>query len=210
MKKLGITQRVEVIHDYGERRDCLDQQWHELSRALGYLCIPLPNIPSDYVEGLLDALDLDGLVLSGGNSLSSHEPEALNSAPERDRLESALIDQSIKRNIPLAGVCRGMQAINVHFGGDLSEISGHAGTRHRVTNTGDQWTCLRGEVNSYHNWAIAPADLADDLDALTYDSTGNIEAFIHKQNRISGIMWHPERETPFVSRDLELLTKFLS
>jgi hypothetical protein len=44
MKRLGITQRVENIHSYNERRDCLDQRWAALTFHLGYFPVPLSNI----------------------------------------------------------------------------------------------------------------------------------------------------------------------
>ena len=210
MKKLGVTQRVEVIHEYGERRDCLDQQWSLFAEALGYLCVPLPNIVPRLVPDLLDALQLDGILLSGGNSLSSHEPNASNVAPERDLFEGALIDEGIKRDIPVVGVCRGLQMMNVHFGGDLSPVSGHAGTRHLITQIEKLSECLPTEVNSYHDWTVGPNEIGNNLEALIQDSDGNIEAFKHVQHRLAAIMWHPERETPFNPKDIDFLTTLLT
>ena len=89
-KRIGLTQRVEVVPGYGERRDCLDQRWAGLMIGLGFCPIPLSNDVLD-VPAYLEALQMDGVVLTGGNDLV----EAAGSertAPERDRFEHLLLD----------------------------------------------------------------------------------------------------------------------
>lgn len=130
MKRLGITQRVEKINDYAEQRDCLDQRWASMALQLGYLPLPLPSIAIDQVPMLLDNLKLDGVLLSGGNSIASLNPADEDSSPERDAFELALLSESFDRKIPVVGICRGMQLINVKLGGRLSPINGHVAERH--------------------------------------------------------------------------------
>jgi putative glutamine amidotransferase len=72
MRRIGITQRVEVVEDYEERRDCLDQRWGPLLRSMGLLPIPLCNRIDD-VAGYVSALDLDGFLLTGGNDIAGVE-----------------------------------------------------------------------------------------------------------------------------------------
>jgi len=208
MKRLGITQRVENIHRYSERRDCLDQRWATMALHLGYLPLPLPNLATDQVPKLLDNLQLDGVLLSGGNSIASLEPESEDAAPERHRFESALLEQAIERKLPLIGVCRGMQLINFELGGRLSPISGHVAKRHSLTQEGD--VQIPEEVNSYHNWAIPRDGLAAELTPLAFDSAGNVEAFECSEKNLLGIMWHPEREQPVRALDVKLLKRYLS
>jgi N5-(cytidine 5'-diphosphoramidyl)-L-glutamine hydrolase len=209
MKRLGITQRVENIAAYSERRDCLDQRWSVLADELGYIPIPLPNIGNKSVSKLLDSLQLDAIILSGGNSITQLNPGALDVAPERDAFEIALINEASIRAIPILGVCRGMQMINLYCGGQLSTIKGHVAVRHKLNIAPEYSEYILETVNSYHNWAIKLSDLAPDLIPIARDEQGNIEAFIYKTQAMLGIMWHPERERPFKQQDIKLIKKFL-
>lgn len=209
MKKLGITQRVESIVGYGERRDCLDQRWGELSFKLNYLPIPLPNISNLMVPELLDTLCLDAIVLSSGNTIAEYDSKASDVAPERDAFEAALIDAAILRSIPILGVCRGMQMINVHFGGYLSRIEGHVGCHHPVVVDVEYRDFISNSVNSFHKWGITRDQLSPSLTSIVHDQDNNIEAFVHNEKSIAGIMWHPERESIIRERDVNLLKKFL-
>ena len=207
MKRLGITQRVENIRSYAERRDSLDQRWAAMAIHLGYLPLPLPNIAADQVSMLLDNLQLDGVLLSGGNSLAHLEPTSEDIAPERDAFESELLSESIERKLPVVGVCRGMQLINVELGGRLSPITGHVAKRHSVKQEGS--IKVPETVNSYHNWAIPGDGLASELTPLAFDLEGNVEAFECKAKKLLGLMWHPEREQPFNSLDIKLIKRYL-
>ena len=209
MKRLGITQRVENITAYAERRDCLDQRWSVLANELGYIPIPLPNISNENISNLLDSLQLDAIILSGGNSITKLNPVATDAAPERDAFEIALIEEGTKRATPILGVCRGMQVINIYCGGQLSPVKGHVASYHKLNIASGYSEYILETVNSYHNWAIKSSELASDLIPIASDEQGNIEAFIHESQSVTGIMWHPEREMPFKQQDIKLIKKFL-
>ena len=203
--RIGITQRVEAAPGSRETRDCLDQRWTPLLENLGLLPIPLANQtpePTAYLE----ALALDGIILSGGNDLSD-APGARSAAPERDRFERAALAWALEGHRPVLGVCRGMQAINVFLGGQLGPLTGHAGTRHRICTVADAglgWP-ESFEVNSYHDFGIASNQLAPDLMVLARSQDGSTEACRHRSATCIGIMWHPEREAPTNTLDLDLL-----
>ena len=207
MKHIGITQRVERVANYAERRDCLDQRWYEFVEQLGGLPIPLPNIGAAQVASLLDEVRLDGVIFTGGNSLASLDSRAQDLAPERDAFESALLAEVVARSIPAIGVCRGMQLVNVELGGQLCAVEGHVAQRHELNvKNGLQ---LANKVNSFHHWGIAKNGLADGLIPLASDAEGNIEAFYSTTKKILGLMWHPEREMPFSTFDIELIKQHL-
>jgi len=208
MKRVGITQRVEYITKYNETRDCLDQRWSELLLELEYLPIPLPNINPESVSALLKILKLDLIIFSGGNSLTVLDETAANISPQRDLFEKTLFSEAMGLNIPILGVCRGMQMLNIQMGGTLSKVTGHIAVNHTINSldTSFDFPC---DVNSYHSWGIRKSDLSKDLKPLALDSDGNIEAFINEEKKILGIMWHPEREYPFNSKDTQMIKRFL-
>lgn len=209
MKRIGITQRVEVVVGYGERRDCLDQAWVGLFEQLGWDLLPVPNNHSD-IAGWIQRQQLHGLVLSGGNDLA-HLPSAQRSAPERDATEQLLLEWAAKSSIPVLGVCRGMQMQNVWLGGQLEPVNGHVARHHSVwpyENIHMLYPEMSGYegVNSFHDWGITPAGLAVNLVPQLQAADGSIEAFVHEALPWVGMMWHPERNNkdsaPF---DLALL-----
>lgn len=204
MKRIGITQRVDIISSYGERRDALDQQWYKLLLELNILPIPLPNISPEFVSVFVDDLRLDGVLLTGGNSLSHLDFSAEDKAPERDAFELALLSYAEKKAIPVFGICRGMQVINHYFGGGLVKVEGHIAQNHKLISLKESIP-LPSMVNSYHSWAVPNGGLANVLDAIAVDEAGNIEAFSHKEKKIAGIGWHPEREIKFNILDLNFI-----
>ena len=208
MKKIGLSQRVEISSETNERRDCLDQRWTTFIQALGYIPVPLSNATNE-IGGYLNALDLDGAVLTGGNDIAGQQ-NAINTASERDRFEAALAVYCETSQIPLLGVCRGLQMINVLHGGRLSRIEGHAGTRHLVRPSAESQNPFNDkfEVNSYHNFAVLEGCLGDGLIPLLLTDGDQVESFRDKSGRQLAIMWHPERETPYSERDVVLLKSF--
>lgn len=204
--RIGVTQRVEVISRYNERRDCLDQRWGDLLEAAGMYCIPLanrPNAASDY----LDVLRLDGVILSGGNNLGVLG-EVDGVADERDSFEHEVLMWAEKNKISVLGVCRGLQIINNFCGGSLVPVDGHVSSRHSIIQKIEysEWPTLH-EVNSYHNYAIEVGGLAPSLIPLAFAEDATVEAFRHKNLSWYGIMWHPEREKTFHVDDVNYIKK---
>jgi gamma-glutamyl-gamma-aminobutyrate hydrolase PuuD len=208
MNRIGITQRVDIVKHYGERRDCLDQRWSELILQMGYIPVPLPNIAPEKVAQLVEALQISAVILSGGNSIACLNTEAQDAAPERDAFENALIAIALEKKLAIVGICRGMQLLNLYMGGSLIETSGHVAVRHPLKRFPSDYTIAK-EVNSYHNYGIPESRLGNTLIPLACDDDGNIEAFYREDIPLLGIMWHPEREEHFSKTDIQLLKRFL-
>lgn len=202
MKVLAISQRI-VINKFGAKQDALEHNWLVFAEKLGFLLVPIPNIPGR-TELLLNQLNVDGVVLSGGNNIvgtSNYQPEksyqAEDSYIERDETEAEMIKWAIKRKVPMLGICRGAQFINVFFGGKLAQVHAmlHVAKTHRVAWVNQLLWQNEGKetlVNSFHNFGMYRDLLAPDLIAVA--NYGNeVEAFVHKNRLIAGVMWHPER-----------------
>ena len=113
------------------------------------------------VEDPDEALDrIDGLMLAGGGDIdpaaygAEPHPKTIGSVPERDAFEIALVRRALERDLPVLGICRGMQVINVACGGtlhqDLPEVLGHEEHR-RVLGTFE---------GADHDVRLAPGSLA--------------------------------------------------
>ncbi|MFI0417355.1 gamma-glutamyl-gamma-aminobutyrate hydrolase family protein [Spongiactinospora sp. 9N601] len=158
--------------------------------------------------------DATALVLAGGASV---EPGRYDSPvedgvtvkldPPRDRLEWAMLTQALARELPVLAICRGLQVVNVYFGGelhqDLTRTPYAADHRpdaprthlaHSVTAKGGRLGELFGSgefaVNSIHKQGVKL--LGDGLDATVYSEDGLIEGLEHTGHRILAVQWHPE------------------
>ncbi len=192
MKKcIAVTQRVEYIEAINERRDALSQEWSLLAEACGFLPLLLPNhLPM--VRQILADIKPDGILLTGGNDLASYG----GNAPERDGTEKFLSQYATEQQIPLLGVCRGMQMLMDYFGTPLQRVEGHIRVEHPLSN-GDS-------VNSFHGWGAL--DCQPPLIPAAKCTDGVLEAIVHQDCPwIHGIMWHPERYHPPRMRDIQFI-----
>jgi len=168
-------------------------------------------------EELEQCLSLcDGLLLTGGHDVNPalYGEEALPEcgAPchARDVMEGYLFDRALEADMPVLGICRGIQFMNVRLGGTLYQdlpTQRSTGVEHHMTPPYDrgvhsvtvaEHTLLAdligaGEhrVNSYHHQAVK--DLAPRAEAMAYSEDGLVEALCVTGKRfIVGVQWHPE------------------
>ena len=132
MKRIGITQRLEREEKFGEIRNSLDIRWQKLLLSLDLIPLPIP-IKTDF--SLYANLDLDGIILTGGNDLSSQSNNFLSEL--RDKHEIECIQFAIKNSIPLLGVCRGMQLIAEYFCSSFKKVDNHVAKRHHLVSVND-------------------------------------------------------------------------
>ena len=204
MKTIALTMRVDGAR---ERRDALDQNWYAVLAGLGYRIVLIPNYPevAGGAQAFLTDLGIDGVILTGGNDLEG-TPGAKNVAKERDALEGALIEACAARDLPLLGVCRGMQRLVAYYGGELAPVEGHVATMHAIQPTGEGSLPLSDvrEVNSYHDFGVPKSGLPDSLIVSATTDGEWVEAVSHESLRQWGILWHPERD-PMDARDARLI-----
>jgi gamma-glutamyl-gamma-aminobutyrate hydrolase PuuD len=194
MKAVAVSQRVVVDPPHSTRRDCLDQVWIKFMVRCGLTPIPVPNSVGAALE---ICRQVDGIVLTGGNDLAAYGGDA----PERDETENALLDLAERRDVPVLGVCRGMQMIQHRFGTPLRKVQGHVAPRQRISIHGRSV-----EVNSFHNFGAT--EVHAPLTSWAVAGDGVVEAVRHQALRMLGVMWHPERLEPFAADDLTLFTEF--
>ena len=205
-KRVAVSQRVVIDPKHGEVRDCLDQEWAVWLNSLAIAPVAVPNRIAD-VAAFCDAFGIEAVFLSGGNNFPGKvydDPkiEVADTAPDRDATEAALVDYAIERGIPLIGWCRGMQVLQVYFGGVLSSTSNnrvqHVAAEHDILFTSQLHASLANsptiQVNSFHDFGVERSRLAKPLleMAISVDD-GVVEALYHPDLPIVGCQWHPER-----------------
>ncbi len=206
-KYVLITGRLDMLTGINEVRQSVDIKWFEFLKRIGATPILYPI--GVEVDNYLRDMSIDGILLTGGNDLSSLSSCKLSAI--RDEAELSLIRYAINANIPLLGVCRGTQLIADFFGSSFEKKKGHVATTHclRHNASSKYYHFLKNidVVNSYHNFVIE--DLADPLRAISFTESGDIEAFEHIARPILGVMWHPERRNSFDDNELNLFKSFL-
>lgn len=206
MKTIVITQRLIVDDNTKEQRDALDVRWADLFRELNY-CPVLLSSGYPFIR-YFNTLEIDGVILSGGNDLDILTKNDLSK--KRDTLETEIIKYCLKNNVPLFGVCRGMQMIAHYFRAGFRRVDNHANVQHRIIASKDSryYPQLKRitSVNSFHEWSVDT--LASEFLVSVRSEDGVIEAFEHKKYKLWGQMWHPEREEFFNKHQLALLRLF--
>ena len=176
--------------------------------AAGGLPIVLPPVALENVPDLLERLD--GICLSGGPDLdpdaygaSSRHPELGPTEPTLDAFELAVAHAADTAGLPLLGICRGAQALNVARGGTLHQhVAGHRqaamGTvrTHSVTVVaGSRLAAITGggelEVNSFHHQAVDTPGAG--LKVVAHAVDGTAEAIEDRTRELFvGVQWHAE------------------
>jgi len=216
---VGVTCNVEVVK-YGlwtEPAAMVPLTYvRAIARAGGRPLLIAP-IPADLVDPseLLDLLD--GVLITGGADIDpaaygeqSHaETEPVTA--DRDAFELALVRAAVERDLPCLGVCRGMQVLNVAYGGALEQHlpdrlehdihRGDAGefADHRVEVEPDSLAALAAgathvAVKSYHHQGVSRVGDGLRVSARA-EGDGTVEAIEDARRRfLLGVLWHPEED----------------
>ena len=152
-----------------------------------------------YINNTRAYKDLDGFLIIGGAdinpSLYNEENYAsLGVDDEIDKVDLEMIDYAVKNSKPLFGICRGLQVINVYFGGSLKQhVFNHDNNSHKIILV-DEFSSfpLEAEVNSFHHQTVKK--IGDNLNVLYYSIDGEVECFKHKNFPIIAVQFHPEMD----------------
>jgi putative glutamine amidotransferase len=197
----------------------LPQNYIEAAHRAGGRAILLPPDPA-LAEQPDDALDLiDGLLLAGGADIdpgvydAERHDETVDTVPERDRFEIALVRGALARDLPVLGICRGMQLLNVARGGTLRqhlpEELGHEdhrrtpgtfdGSDHDVRLAeGSLAARCTGELlhgtKSHHHQGVGR--VGDGLEVTGWAVMDDLPEALEVPDRryALGVQWHPEAD----------------
>jgi putative glutamine amidotransferase len=179
------------------------------------LLLPPDDAAAERPEEMLDLVD--GVMLAGGSDLdpasygARAHPETAGSRPERDRFELGLAHGALERDIPVLGICRGMQVLNVACGGTLvqhlPDRLGNEDHRHTPGAFSDHEVRLepgtlaeravgtdRSAVKSHHHQGV------DELGEGVVVSGWSVEDEVVEAIELPGkayalgVLWHPEED----------------
>jgi gamma-glutamyl-gamma-aminobutyrate hydrolase PuuD len=216
---IGITSywRDAVMGTWALDAAFIAQGYVEGVRLGGGRALVLPPDPLwEHEPG--DMLDLlDGLVIAGGDDIGAdlygHEPHP-RTAPKhirRDAAELGLLRGALERDLPVLGICRGIQLLNVACGGTLvqhlEDVIDHVphrpddstwGQHEVVTEPGSRTRAIVGArpvVRSHHHQGIGSVGAGLTVSAHAHD--GTIEGLEMSAARFCvGVLWHPEADVP--------------
>ncbi len=182
----------------------------------------------------MDASILDGtsgLLLPGGGDIDpewyggERHPRTHNVSHRRDRFELTLLDEALKRDMPVLAICHGMQLLNVHLGGTLEQHLADDPQRldhdrdrpraepvHDVTveegNVLADAIGTRAPVNSHHHQGLGR--VGDGFEKIAWAEDGVLEAaYVPDYSWVLAVQWHPEAMADTDERQKAIFERFV-
>ncbi|MFF3348598.1 gamma-glutamyl-gamma-aminobutyrate hydrolase family protein [Streptomyces sp. NPDC002779] len=205
---IGVSTYLETAARWGVwelEAALLPAGYPRLVQRAGGLAVMLPPDVPEHAAATVARLD--GLVIAGGPDVEpvrygvERDPRTGPPARERDAWELALIEAALAARVPLLGICRGMQLLNVALGGTLVQhLEGHAELvgifgRHPVKPVpGTLYAGIAPEetsVPTYHHQSVDR--LGAGLVPSAHAADGTLEAVeLPGEHWVLGVQWHPE------------------
>jgi putative glutamine amidotransferase len=229
--RIGLPMRLESETN----RFYLGRDYSEALEGLGAIPINIPLIPNeDYIREILS--DLDGVLLPGSDT--DVDPIRYNEEPhpklgrvvvEKEETDLLILAEAERKNIPIVGICFGMQILNVHRGGSLVQdiesqvldslkhqqgqplarnshsidVVENSSLSRLITKVGNVL------VNSHHHQSIR--NVGENLIVSAYAKDGVIECIedVRIGKFIMGVQWHPELSWNTDELSKNLFVKFI-
>ena len=230
MQQVGIKTRplVGITTDLEDKSNLIEFAYSKAVEFYGGAPVLIPTVAeasgSDFLTRIVSAID--GLLIPGSRDMDpkfygeSPHPAIKPMSPERTETEFSVLRLALEKDIPVLGICGGMQFINVFCGGSIHQdikallpdaLCHEGGEVHVVTVLPD--TVFGGfaeerefEIKSYHHQAVNGVGEGLRVSALAPD--GVVEGFESADGRVMGFQWHPELERTRLSE--LIFTRFLS
>lgn len=219
---------IGITTDLEDKSNLIESVYSKAVEFYGGAPVLIPTVAeasgSDFLSNIVSAID--GLLIPGSRDMDpkfygeSPHPAIKPMSSERTETEFSVLRLALERDMPVLGICGGMQFINVFYGGSIHQdikallpdaLCHEGGEVHGVTVLAD--TLFGGfteekefEIKSYHHQAINRVGEGLRVSALAPD--GIVEGFESADGRIMGVQWHPELERTRLSE--LIFTRFLT
>jgi len=204
MKEILITSNP--IKKFEQTYYSIDSNWFDYFNE--FKVVPLPN-DITRLKDFLDPAKASAIVLSGGGDILNNNLAKDGFDKNREKVEEFLIDFSIKNNIPVIGVCRGMQKIMTYLEKDVNFVNNKIAIKkeYQIKNLATVNDSSKSNRTCFNNYSIpSNKQIEKSWDILETDENSNLLCVKHHRYKILCFMWHPERDMT----DFEIISTLLS
>ena len=219
-------------HDKEKNQIFLDSFYIDEILDSGGIPVIIPvTTDSEEIKETLE--HIDGLILSGGVDIDpkyygeENTGKSVEISSFMDESEEIIIRFAMEKDLPILGICRGMQALNIFCGGSLiqdipseyntstdhrlekPDVAVHNITVEKASPLSDAIGFGTHKINSYHHQAIKK--MAPEFSVAAVSEDGIIESIFCKNKKfVLGVQWHPERDYHIVPDSKKILDNFIS
>ncbi len=185
-----MNMRIGILARLFEKKLYVPQVYLDYFKKLGF------QVDIVTLDSSLDSFDL--FVLTGGYDLDPKYYNQINTHSQfieeyNDTLDFKILDYATSFGVYVLGICRGMQSINVYFGGSLNQNILHHQNNNHFIKIKEKYLL----TNSFHHQSIQK--LGKNLTILAKSLDNEIEMIQSKNKKIIGVQFHPERmNTPII------------
>ena len=203
MKNILISSKI-IKDNYNSIGQFLDNDWINFFKNKDVNLLLFTKLNSKHKL----KINFDAVIISGGNDLLEIKKNKLNII--REKIDKNLFQLAIEKKKPILAICKGFQFINRFYGGKYKKTTNHVKKNHKIFINKNFLYLKKNQVlsvNSYHNYKVT--NLAKNMNEIATAVDGSVEIAIHKNRKILGLMFHPERANKSNGYVKKIIFKFL-